>query len=59
MKVEIMGNEVIVTLPINNPLITSKTGKSLMVASSNGIVATATAHNGKPLKVGINVFIDK
>jgi hypothetical protein len=59
MKVEIKGNEVIVTLPINNPLVLSKSEKSLMVATSGGIVATPCVYQNKPLKVGINIFIDK
>jgi len=59
MKVEIKGTDLVITLPINQPLIPSKSNKSLMVASSNGIVATATAYQDKPLKVGVNVFIDK
>jgi NAD(P)H-flavin reductase len=58
MKVEIKGNEVVITLPLNNPLVPSKSGKSLMVASSNGIVATPCVYQNKPLKVGANVFVD-
>ena len=58
MKVEIKGNEVVVTLPINNPLVPSKSGKSLIVATSSGIVATPCVYQNKPLKVGVNVFVD-
>jgi hypothetical protein len=58
MKVEIKGNEVVITLPINNPLTPSKSGKSRIVATSSGIVATAAIYDGKPVKVGVNCFID-
>ena len=58
MKVTIEGNEVVVRLPINNPLTPSKSGKSLMVASSAGVVATPCIYQDKPLKVGVNVFVD-
>lgn len=58
MKVTIEGNEVVVRLPINNPLTPSKSGKSLMVASSSGVIATPCVYKDKPLKVGINVFVD-
>jgi hypothetical protein len=59
MKVSIEGNEVVVRMPINNPLILSKSEKSLMVATSGGIVATPCVYQNKPLKVGVNIFIDK
>jgi hypothetical protein len=58
MKVEIKGNEVIITLPLNQPLVPSKSGKSQMVASSNGIVPTTTSYQGKVVKCGVNVFVD-
>ena len=58
MKVEIKGNEVVITLPINNPLTPSKSGKSLMVATSGGIVETPCIYQNKPLKVGLNIFVD-
>jgi hypothetical protein len=59
MKIEIKGNEVVITLPLNNPLPLSKSEKSLMLATSNGIVPTTTVFNGKVVKAGVNVFVDK
>lgn len=58
MKVEIKGTDVVITLPINQPLTPSKSGKSMIVATSSGIVATPCVFNNKPLKVGVNVFVD-
>jgi hypothetical protein len=39
-------------------LVPSSTGKTLVVASSHGNVATSINIDGRPLKVGVNAFID-
>jgi hypothetical protein len=58
MKTEIKDGNLIITIPINpKPFQPSKSGKSLNVASSNGILTTSTLIDGKPLKVGLNCFI--
>ena len=59
MKIEIKGTDVVITLPLNQPLSESKSGKSLMLASSNGIIPTLTQYQGKVVKCGVNVFVDK
>ena len=35
----------------------SKTGKSLVIASTNGNLATNITHKGKPVIVGVNAYI--
>lgn len=60
MKAEIKDNNLIITIPCNttNPP-TSKTGKSKMVASTNGFIATSALVDGKPVKVSLNAIISK
>lgn len=57
MKIEINGDEIVFRLPINKPLKPSGTGKSLMVCTTNGIIATETLVDGRPMSVGINAFV--
>ena len=58
MKIEIKGNECIITLPIKNPLEPSKSGKSMILCTSNGIVPTTLSYQGKVVKAGVNIFVD-
>ena len=59
MKVEVKGNDLVITLSIEKPFEHSKSGKSLTVASSRGITTTATQIEGKALKIGVNAFIER
>lgn len=59
MKIAIEDGVLIIEMPVNQPLVPSKTGKSYLVATSNGVVKTDLIVDGKPLKVGVNCFIDK
>jgi hypothetical protein len=58
MKVEIKGNEMIITMPMNPPR-PSASGKTLVVASSGGNQSTTAVIDGKPVVVGINAYIKK
>ena len=58
MEIKIEGDKLHIVMPINKPLAPSRSGKSRIVATSSGIVATAAIYEGKPLKVGVNCFID-
>ena len=57
MKIEIVGDSLVLTVPLNRPLAESKTGKSLNLYTSNGIVQTAFMHEGQSVSVGLNVFV--
>jgi hypothetical protein len=57
MKVTIEGNELVVRVPVNKPLVASKSGKTMLVASSNGNVATAATVDGKPVVIGLNAYV--
>jgi hypothetical protein len=59
MKVEIIGNELVIKLPVNNPLVSSSTGKSLIVASTSGNKETEVKINGASVILGVNAYIKK
>jgi hypothetical protein len=56
ITVKIEGNNLILTLPFNPKGRSSKSGKSLVHASTDGNVATTTEVNGKPLVIGVNAY---
>ena len=57
MKVEKKGKSLIITIDCNDPLAPSKSGKSLVVASTNGNVVTDLMVNDKPVVIGLNAYI--
>ena len=59
MFVEIKGENLVISIPLAKPYIPSKSGKSMVVATSSGIVNTGLMVDGKPLKVGLNAFIER
>ena len=59
MKVEIKGNELVITMPIEKPFVPSKSGKSDTVATSRGVKETGVIIDGRPLFVGVNTFLKK
>ncbi len=58
MKVEIKGNELIITVEMQTPT-PSASGKTLVVASSRGNQITSAMVDGKPVVVGLNAYIKK
>ncbi|NLW83522.1 MAG: hypothetical protein GXY41_03810 [Phycisphaerae bacterium] len=58
MKVEIKGNELIITVELQTPT-PSASGKTLVVASSHGNQVTTAVIDGKPVVVGLNAYIKK
>ena len=58
MKVEIKGNELIITVELQKPT-PSASGKTLVVASSRGNQVTSVMIEGKPVIVGLNAYIKK
>jgi hypothetical protein len=57
MKAELKNNEITITLPISKQ--PSKTGKTLVIASTHGNIATSAVIDGQPVIVGCNCYIRK
>lgn len=57
VKAEIKDGKLIITLPMNSSPQPSATGKTLVVASTHGNVATAAVMNGQPIVIGVNAYI--
>ena len=58
MKAEIKDGNLIITIPLDTPK-PSASGKTLVVASTRGNVATAAQVNDKPVTIGLNAYIQK
>jgi len=58
MKVEIKGNDLIITIEMQKPT-PSASGKTLVIASSHGNQTTTATIDGKPVVVGLNAYIKK
>lgn len=58
MKAELKDGNLIITIPadVTNPR-PSASGKTRIVASSNGNITTNVLVNGKPVIIGINAYI--
>lgn len=57
MKAVLEGNELVIRLPVNHNPQPSKTGKTLIVATSNGNKATTVQVAGRPVVIGVNAYI--
>ena len=58
MDVVIKDKKLIITIDLQEPT-ESASGKTLVVASSHGNMATSAMINGKPVVVGLNAYIRK
>mgnify|MGYP001572686293 FL=1 len=56
MNVKIENGELVIRLPLQRPT-PSKTGKTLVVASSYGNKQTEAVVDGKPITIGVNAYI--
>jgi len=59
MKATIENGELVIRIPVQDPPRPSKTGKTLIVATSGGNQATAAVVDGKPVIVGLNAYIPR
>lgn len=58
MKCKVEGKSLVVTIPLQEPT-ESKSGKTLVVASTHGNQATGITVAGQPLILGLNAYIRK
>jgi len=59
MEVKLTNGKLIIEIDVNKPPVESKTGKSLVVASTNGNRPTGVLVAGKVLIVGLNAYVSK
>jgi len=59
MHATIENGELVVRIPVNDPPSPSKSGKTLIVASSGGNRATAAVVDGQPVVIGLNAYIKR
>ena len=58
MKAEIKNGNLVLTLPMQNPT-PSASGKTLVVATTNGNKTTEVQVNNKSVIIGVNAYIKK
>ena len=59
MTARIEGKELVIRISLNDPPRPSSSGKTLVVASSNGNKPTEATVNGQPVIVGVNAYINR
>ena len=59
MNATIEKNELVIRIPIQNPPQPSKSGKTLIVATSGGNKATTAEVGGQPVIIGLNAYIQR
>lgn len=57
LNAAIKGKQLIITIDLNDPPRPSASGKTTVIASSNGNVTTTLLHNDKPVIVGVNAYV--
>lgn len=57
MKASINKGILTIEIPVNATPTLSSSGKTLIVASSGGNIATTATVNGKPVTIGLNAYI--
>jgi hypothetical protein len=56
VKVKQQGNFLKIAIPLEKPQ-PSKTGKTIVVASTHGVITTEVLHHGRPIVVVASAFI--
>jgi hypothetical protein len=56
MTIKVEKGNMVITVPLGKP-VASKSGKSLVLFSTHGNVATSAIVQGKPVIMGLNLYI--
>lgn len=59
MKVTIENKELVIRIPVESPPRPSKSGKTMIVATSSGNVTTDCVVDGKQVVIGVNAYIPR
>ena len=57
ITVKVEGSNLVITAPMLKPFKPSKSGKSLVVVTTHGNIPTGATLQGKPVIMGLNVYI--
>ena len=57
MEATIKDGKLIISLPISER--PSKSGKTIVICSSNGNIQTSLIHKDKPVTIGVNAYISR
>lgn len=53
----IKSKQLIITIDLNDPPRPSASGKTTVLASSNGNIATSLIYQDKPVVIGVNAYV--
>lgn len=59
MKVEVINNQLVITMPIDPNPQPSSTGKTLLIASTHGSIKSGIQVSGKELTISVNAYIKR
>ena len=59
MTAKIVGDKLVIEIPLNPSPVLSKSGQTLVVASTHGNKVTEARLNGKNVVVGLNAYVPK
>jgi len=59
MTARIVGNKLVIEIPLHPAPVPSMTGKTLVVASTHGNKVTEAQIDGKKVVVGLNAYIPR
>jgi hypothetical protein len=59
MTAKIVGNKLVIEIPLNPAPVPSSSGKTLVIASTHGNKTTEAQVNGKNVVIGLNAYIPK
>jgi hypothetical protein len=59
MYVAVENDELVIRIPLLPEPTRSKSGKTMLVATSGGNIVTKAEVNGKAITVGLNAYIEK
>lgn len=59
MKAEIKNGKLLIEIDVQDPPVPSKSGKTLVVASTYGNLTTTVVFGSKPLVIGLNAYIPR
>jgi hypothetical protein len=55
--VEVDGKMLVIRLPLQEPVRSKSSGKTLVIASTHGVFAAEARYRGKPIVVVANAFV--